>query len=235
MSIPVTDCWPKSWRGLLDPNYPVIGLGYDVATTAKKKSNPSCLALTQKIGGIYRNVAAVAFKSDDPEIAIALIEEALDLPHGLRVRRLCIDATSERFHAKNIKARLAGRVSTQLIISSESLDYLGEKMSWKHYLGNLLVNTFIDGDIEIPNEEWCKKMIRQVYTEGGSFASDVDEMGNHADYFDALKLSIEACGTKVSGPAEATAAGVGNSAKSNHRTGLKNPLLKRLHNKIRWS
>ena len=234
MPIPVTDCWPHAWKGLLDPQYPIIGIGYDVATTTKKKSNPSCIAVTQKIGMTYRNIAAVAFKTADPDVPLALIEEALDLPHGLKVRRLLIDATNERFFATNVKKQLSGRVTTQLVINSESLEVRGEKMSWKHYLGTLLVNCFVDGHLEIPNEEWCKKMIRQVYTEGGTFASDVDELGNHADYFDALKLSIEACGSQIAGPAQATAAPVGHSSKV-PRQGLKNPFLKRLKTKIRWS
>ena len=234
MPIPITDCWPPYWKGLLDPLHPQIGIGFDVATTAKKKSNPSCLCVTQKVGTIYRNVAAVAWKSEDPSVALGLIEEALTLPHGLKVRRLCIDATSERYFAQNVKKSLSGRVTTQLVISSESLEYMGEQMSWKHYTGNRLVNLFVDSQIEIPNEEWCKKMIRQVYTEGGSFASDVDEQGNHADYFDGLKLSIEAAGSEISGPAQATAAGTGHTTKA-ARSGLKNPLLRRIHQKIRWS
>ena len=205
-----------------------------MATTTKKKSNPSCLCVTQQIGLVYRNVAAVAFKSDDPDIPLALIEEALDLPHGLRVRKLAIDASNERYFATNVKKALSGRVTTQLIVSGEAIEFQGERMNWKTYLGNLLVNNFVDGNLEIPSDEWVKKMIRQVYTEGGSFGSDVDELGNHADYFDALKLSIHSCGGLFSGPAEAHPVAVGNSAKK-ARTGLKNPFLRNLKNKIRWS
>jgi len=232
--IPATDCWPKSWKGLLDPRYPKIGLGYDVATTTKKKSNPSCLCLTQMIGMTYRNVAAVAFKADDPDIPHALIDEALDLPHGLKVRKLCIDASNERYFATNVKKAFAGRVTTQLIVSGETLTYQNENMNWKTYLGNLLVNAFIDGYIEMPNEEWCKKMIRQVYTDRGTFAADVDEQGNHADYFDALKNSMHGCGSKLSGPAQAMAAGVGHKAKS-QRPGIKNPFALLRNIQSRWS
>lgn len=218
----------------LHPEHGKIGIGYDVATTEKGKSNPSALALTQQIGLDYIVRALLRWKTDNPKIAERIILFFVTaLPHGLRPRRLCIDATSERYFASNLKSDLAGKVPVELVISSESTEYLGEKMTMKSYLGNLLVNTIEDGQLSIPPEDWLKTDLRQVVRARGTFESEVAEDGGHADCFDAIKLSLHAL-ISAGGTAEASATPVSQVAGGYRvRGGIKNPLLKRKSNKQR--
>ena len=44
---------PRDWTSLLDPTAPRLGLGYDIATTTSKKSNPSPITLMQQKGLSY--------------------------------------------------------------------------------------------------------------------------------------------------------------------------------------
>ena len=110
------------------------------------------------------------FKTADPAVTEAIIREMLELPHSHKVRRLCADATSEKFFVANLRKSLAGRVVVEPVVSSETMEYRGEKMTVKAYLGNLLVNTVGDGRLLLPNAKWLERDLRQVKRENGSFA-----------------------------------------------------------------
>jgi phage FluMu gp28-like protein len=69
---------------------------------------------------------------------------------------------------------------------------MGEKMIFKQYLGNLLVNTIDDGYLALPKENWIQKDFRSVVRDRGTFEAEVDEEGRHGDCFDAVKLSLHA-------------------------------------------
>jgi len=49
----------------------------------------------------------------------------------------------------------------ELVIKSESINYLGESMNYKAYLGNLFVNTIDDGHLLLPQANWLRDDIRQ--------------------------------------------------------------------------
>jgi len=209
--IPINEVFPTGWRGYFAPAGRV-GVGVDVATTTKGKSNPSSIAIVQEVGLDFIARLIIRFKTNNPEVTYRLVEQCLDLPHGLRIRRICIDATSERFFSADLKAKLSGRAVVEPVVSSESIEYLGQKMSVKSYLGNLFVNTIDDGHLWLPSESWMEKDIRSVKSERGSFEADVDEDGNHADCFDSIKLALHALITN-GGPAEASAVSVGGLSR----------------------
>lgn len=184
---------PAGWPSYFDPGSPRIGLGLDVGTTTKKKSNPTVLAVTQEVGMTYFVRLIVSWKTKDPAIARTIISDVLTgLPFGFRGRRLCIDATSERYFAADLRRDLSGVIPVELIVSSESTEYMGEKMNYKLYLGNLLVNTVEDGYLALPKENWVQKDFRSVVRDRGTFEAEVDEEGRHGDVFDAVKLSLHA-------------------------------------------
>lgn len=219
------EVWPKDWKDLLTPFHPVA-LGFDVATTTKKKSNPSAIAVVQKVGLDFIVRAVCRWKTNDPAVSEAVLDEALDLPHGLRLRRVVIDATNERFFAANQRKRLRGRVAVELIVASESTQHRGEEMNWKTYLGNLLVNTVEDGRLLLPNEAWLKKDLRQPKRDRGSFTCEPDEDGNHGDCFDGIKLGLHGV-LGPGGPARASATPVGTyGAKPPQRAGILNPFAR---------
>jgi hypothetical protein len=206
----VASILPADWLASVDRAHSKLGLGLDVGTTTKEKSNPSVLALAQKVGNEVRWPLIVRWKSKDPEVAKAIIN-AVNLGVNsldLRVRKLCIDATSERYFAVGVRSAMVGKLPVDLIVSSENTEYGGETMLWKVYLGNLLVNLLEDGYGALPSLPWIKTDIRSVVTNKGSFDAEVVEDGGHGDVFDGCKLSLHAV-EGAGGPATATPAKVG--------------------------
>lgn len=203
----VADIIPPNWRDVMAERGP-CALGLDVATTAKKMSNPSGICLMQQVGLDYIARVVLRFKTSDPEVTEAVLRELCRLPHGLRVRKIHADASNERFFVAGLKARLAGVVPVVPVVNNETLIYKGEKMTWKQYLGNLVVNTCEDGHLLLPQAKWLEKDMRQVQRSGGSFEADVDAEGNHADAFDGIKLALAGL-VRGHGSAEASAAPVG--------------------------
>jgi hypothetical protein len=213
----VEKCLPAGWASFISPDHPRIGLGLDIGTTTKKKSNPTVLAVTQEVGMTYFVRLLVSWKTKDPAIARGIIDLVRNgIPYGLKARRLCVDATSERYFAADLRQHLLGIIPVDLIISSESTEYMGEKMIFKQYLGNLLVNTIDDGYLALPKENWIQKDFRSVVRDRGTFEAEVDEEGRHGDCFDAVKLSLHALITP-GGPIQASGAQVGTYASGQRR------------------
>jgi hypothetical protein len=225
--INIADVWPPGAWDLFGAGS--IGGGMDVATTTKAKSNPSSIAFTEKVGLDFIVRAVIRFKTDDPAISEAILVYALDRlrEREKRLRKFCIDATNERFFAANLATKLAGRVWVEPVVSSETMEYLGEKMTVKSYLGNLFVNTITDGHLLLPEASWLRDDIRQVKEDRGTFVAEPDEEGNHADCFDGIKQSLHAL-ISGAGPANASAAQVGNFGGTQKplREGIKNPFAK---------
>lgn len=224
-AVHIRDVWPTGWKDLLT-DHP-LAIGGDLATTTKQKSNPSSLAVVQKVQLDYIVRAVVRFKTDNEQFWEQILDEALDLPRGLRPRRISLDATNERFFASRQRQRLAGRCMVELVIKSEAIEYLGEKMLVKAYLGNLFVNTIEDGHLLLPQEDWLRADIRQVKRDRGTFVAEPDENGNHADAENAIELALHGL-ISNSGPAVAAAAAVGSFSAQQKplRPGIKNPFAR---------
>ncbi len=222
--ITISDILPPDWRDLIAP-VGSIGLGLDVATTAKKKSNPSAVTLIQMRGTDFIARLVVRFKTADPAVTETILRELLALPHGLKVRRLCVDATSEKFFCANLKKALGGLVVVDGVVNSETLVFRGAKMSYKDYLANMLINTIEDGRLLLPQAKWLEKDLRQTKRNGGSFESDVDAEGNHADATRSLELGLHAV-QQPGGRAEASAAAVGGLGQPARQRWWKNPLAR---------
>ncbi len=216
----IESAFPDDWKTRIGQGK--LGYGLDLATTANKKSNPSALVVVEGVGVDYVVRALVRWKTNNPAVTRAMVFRALDLPLDRRGRRLCIDATSERFFATDLHAALVGRIIVDLVIASEATEYLGRKMSFKSYLGNLVVNAANDGHLLLPSAPWVTKDLRQP--EGGTFIAEVDEEGNHADGFSALSLAIHAL-TVGGGPAVAIPSQVGGlSVGAPRRAGVRGPI-----------
>lgn len=220
--IPLSEVIPRDLPGLIRP-HSRLGMGYDIATTEKQKSNPSSVSLVEQIGVDYYARLVLRWKTADPEVAEAVIMGLLMLIAPRKPVKLCIDASNERFYAAKMKKALAGIVPVDLIVSSEATEYLGEEMSWKNYLGNLMVNTIEDGHLFVPNETWVKDDFRLVARDRGGFVTEVDANGGHGDTFDSTKLALHAL-IGPGGPVAAAAAPVGTYAAPGHGgRSLKNP------------
>lgn len=206
----ISQVLPAGWSSFISPDHPRLGLGLDVGTTTKQKSNPSVLALIQEVGMTYFVRLLVSWKTKDPAIARAILNLVIEgMPYGLRARRLCIDATSERYFAVDLRTAFSSKIPVDLIIASESTEYMGEKMIFKQYLGNLLVNTIEDGYLALPKENWIQRDFRSVIRDRGTFEAEVDEEGRHGDCFDAVKLGLHSL-IVPGGPIKADAVQVGS-------------------------
>ncbi len=214
---------PANWRDVFTRDHRRIGIGVDPATTTKKKSNPSAIAVIQQVGLSYFVRILLRFKTSDDRVTTGLIHElALELPHGLKVRRVCILATNERFYAGQLRRSLAGKVPVEAVIESEATQYLGEQMTVKAYLGNQLVNTIDDGYLPLPDEKWVQSDFRQVDRDKGTFNAEPDENGNHADGFCATGAGLHALIGR-GGPAQARAVTTGSFGGRKSSGGWKNP------------
>jgi hypothetical protein len=204
----VADILPRGWADLLDPMFPKVGIGFDVATTAKKTSNPSALAVVQQVDRMMFARLIVRWKAKDPQIAEALFRAILDALAGKFALRAAIDASSEKFFAVEFRRKFAGRCSVKLFVASEATQFRGEKLIQKTFAGNLLCNQLEDGLLALPAEAFIRNDFRLVVRDRGTFDADLDENGGHADTFDAVKLALW-CLLAKGGPVTAAAAGNG--------------------------
>lgn len=233
-SIRLADVLPRDLPAMLLP-HSRLGMGYDIATTTKEKSNPSSLSLVEQIGLDFYARLILRWKTADPAVAKAVILGVLMLLAPRRPVKLCVDASNERYYAAALKSDLGSIVPVDLIVSGEATEYLGEAMSFKVYLGNLLVNTIDEGHLFVANESWIKDDFRLVKRDRGTFDTEVDGNGNHGDTFDSTKLALHAL-VGGGGPVAASAAAVGTFGKpGNGGRSLRNPyahLHQRSHVKV---
>jgi hypothetical protein len=198
-----------------------------VATTDKKTSNPSGFTVMEKLNGLYWERLVVRFKSVDPEVSYAVIKSILDARPANEWRCLNIDATSEKYHAKNVQSKFRGRLRVNLIVNSENIIFENEKFSFKTLLGDLYVSAFQDGILALPPEEFVMADHRLVKKQAGGYVTEVDEEGNHGDTFDSGKLAYWGH-ISGSGKVSAGAVSVGTmSGKSPWRPGLIGSIAKR--------
>lgn len=170
-----------------------VGLGWDLATTTNKTSNPSSFSIVER-RGVEKIIRAILnWKLSDPEIAI---ERALRIakaiyarPEGGPARRLCVDATNERYFSQRVRTELSLYVPVELVIASETIELAGnEPMTMKQYLGGLLVAELDDNHLLLPPERFVRDDWRLVKKEKGQFVCEPDVDGKHGDTFDGSKL-----------------------------------------------
>lgn len=184
-----------------------VGIGFDVATTTKKLSNPSSVTVREKVGVEKFSRLIAIWKTTDPKVAkerlgriIAAVRARKD---GGPARRLCIDATNERYFAQDCRDEFGGELPVELVIASETLEVPGvpEPMTKKQYLGSRLVAEFDDNHEVLPPERYVKDDFRLVKKERGEFVCEPAPNGAHGDTFDSTKLADWAL-TSTSGALE---------------------------------
>ena len=220
------DGLPTDWRRFIVPGAPTV-VAQDPATTENAKSNPSGLAIAQRVGGSIRYPVICRYKTADDRLQKAILREACDLPEGTRVNRVGLDATNERFYAGQVAREMREIAPVELIVGSEiprELESLPtrERMNFKSYTGNLLVNLLDDGIVDLPVSRWLKDDWRLVVRSKGGFDNLVDSSGNHGDTFDAAKIAAYLL-MKRGGPTEVTPMAVGNPESETRKTNFMRP------------
>jgi hypothetical protein len=174
-----------------------VGLGFDVATTTKAKSNPSVLSIMEE-HGVERIVRAfIIWKTRESDVATERLRRVVGSIRkrpGGRARALAVDATNERYFADALVKELSADIPVLEIVSSESATgvSLEEAMNWKEYLGEQYVGVLEDNHLTLPPEAYVRIDHRLVRKDRGRFVCEPDEDGRHGDTFDAGKLALHA-------------------------------------------
>lgn len=174
-----------------------VGLGVDWATTEKTASNPTALTVMEQRGADHVGVATFVWKTRDPDLALArvraVVEAVAARPQGGRARRLCQDASSEKYHCANVAKALRGLVPVADIVAGETVERPGaEPITLKALLGNQLVGVIDDNHATLAPDRYLKNDFRLVRRDRGSFTTELGPNGEHGDTFDSHKLALHA-------------------------------------------
>jgi hypothetical protein len=171
-----------------------VGLGWDLATTTNETSNPSALTVMEEDGTDLIARAVVIWKTADPYLAKERVRQIVRAvghrAEGGRARRMAIDATNERYFAKEVASELGTDIPVELVVGSETVELAGaEPMTKKQWLGGLLVADLDDNKLTIPPDRYVREDWRIVKKEKGQFVCTPDSNGRHGDTFDSTKLA----------------------------------------------
>jgi hypothetical protein len=181
-----------------------VAAGLDIATTEKNTSNPTALTVAYEDGVDALCVVTFVWKTRDPAVAKERIRRTLTTinarPSGGRARRLCVDATNERYFATEVQREMADLVMVETVVSSETVEQPGsDPITKKAWLGNKLVAVFNDARIIVAPDRYLKTDMRLVRHHKGTLDSEVGPNGEHGDTFDSHKLAIHALTSTAGG------------------------------------
>lgn len=181
-----------------------VGIGVDWATTEKESSNPTAVTVMERAGVEKNALLTVVWKTRDPDLAIerlrSIVQTINARPAGGRARRLCQDATSEKYHCANVRKELGALVTVEDLVGSETIELPGkEPMTMKAYLGNKFIGELDDNHVTLAPERYIKEDFRLVKRDRGSFITDISPSGQHGDTFDSHKNASHALDSNSGG------------------------------------
>lgn len=194
-----------------------VGLGFDVATTTKGKSNPSAVSVVEEHGPEWVVRARFVWKTRDPGVADERLDRIIQcverrafhgsaavpaasgklaggttaLPGLARAVALAQDATNEKYYAETTRKRLRSRLPVILVVASERVEKPGldKPTNYKEYLGEQLVAKLDDNNLTLPPDAYTRTDYRLVMRDRGKFVCEPNDEGMHGDTFDADKLA----------------------------------------------
>jgi hypothetical protein len=186
------------YAGHTDPTA-TVGIGADLATTEKATSNPTAVAIVERRGIEFLVRMVLTWKTRDSALAQERMRRVVDAvrrgdgPRPRPARKLCVDATNERYFADDLAMKLQALVPVDQVIASERFERPGhEPMTVKTWLGSQLVGELEDNHVTLPPERYLREDFRLVKKEKGLFTCEPDVNGRHGDTFDAVKLALHA-------------------------------------------
>lgn len=178
-----------------------VGIGFDVATTTGDVSNPSAVTVRERVGGERFDRLKIVWKERQPQVARHRLERIVETvrrrPAGGGARRLCIDASNERYFATETADLFRHLIPTQLVIAGQTVtprpagyyEKDGE-VNYKTWLGDLESATVNDGRLALPPDRYVKNDYRMVLKDRGRYVCTPDAItGAHGDLFDSGKLA----------------------------------------------
>lgn len=192
-----------------------VGIGFDVATTTKGKSNPSALSVGEEHGPDFIVRARFVWKTRDPDVANERIDGVVRViaqrPGG-RAKAMAQDASNEKYYAESNLKRLRGKCPVYLVVSGESYKKAGldKPTNYKEYLGDQLVGKLDDNNLTLPPDGYTKMDYRLVMKDRGKFVCEPNDQGMHGDTFDSDKLALHALTKRGGGAGWAQATTIGS-------------------------
>lgn len=184
-----SDFIPDNWADCLASGN-MVSLGLDVASTVKKKSNPSGLAVMQRRGTEFHVPLEMRWKTKTKDVFFSILKGVIDMIPPAKRLALVVDSSNEKLFAESVRTELSSLIRVILVAGGDKVQYKGKDWQAKRLLGALLCNAYEDGVIAIPDVPWLLDDHRLVKREGDSFDADVDANGCHADNFDGEKLAL---------------------------------------------
>jgi hypothetical protein len=199
-----------------------VGLGWDLATTEKESSNPSAFTVLERVGQEWFARVILTWKTRDPAVAKArarlIVATVNARPEGGKARRLCVDATNERYFSVEVQRDLAAMVPVELVISSETVELPGEEpITKKSLLGNHLVDELDNNRGTLPPERYVKEDFRRQKRDRGSFECEIGQNGEHGDTFDSTKLALHALSSTAGAMVSTEGIVLGNQHRARRR------------------
>jgi len=197
-------------------------LGLDVASTEGKKSNPTSLSLAAQPGLKLVVPWTMWWKTSDPDITTERVCSVIGglLRLGVKIRRLCIDASGDRLFARSLAKVVMSRfgIPVSLCIATEAIVYLGDKVSLKYLQGHRLSSAVEGGQAELPFSRYMYDDFMRVSKAGGSYECSLGTNGEHGDTFDSVKQAQH--GFYSAGRAEAEGVAVGSQQGAKQRSDI---------------
>jgi len=176
-----------------------IGGGWDLASTEKDTSNPSCFTVMEQAGTEFVTRAALVWKTANPAVQIERVRKIIGAvarrKAGGRMRRIALDATGDRLFAKHAQQELArDGVPVELVVASETVEMPGydSPVTKKTWLGDRYVAALNDNKHTFPPERYFREDHRMPKKVRGVYVCEPASNGMHADTFDGGKLAQHA-------------------------------------------
>lgn len=172
-----------------------VGMGFDIATTTSETSNPSSVTVTEQLGVERFARGIFVWKEKKPQIVrerLRLIAGAVkDRKNGGAARRLCIDASNERYFAEETADELGDLLPCELVIASVAVQPPGydEKTNFKTWLGDMYSAAVNENKYALPSAEYVKQDHRLPVKDKGRYDCVPNMAGMHGDTFDSGKLA----------------------------------------------
>jgi hypothetical protein len=166
-----------------------VGIGVDPATTTKGTSNPTAVTVTEGEGNLRKSFIFI-YKVADPKIArerLARIIKVIACRPAGPARRLCLEATSEVFWARETAQELRSLIPVELVDVRRTVEPIPAGVdrapNYKNWLSELYAAAVNGNLYALPPGDYTKDDQMLVVKSAGLFTCEPQADGKHGDTF----------------------------------------------------
>ncbi len=209
-----------------------VGIGCDPATTTGDTSNPTSVTVGELAGVDFIEKAILVWKTREPKLARWRLAEIIKAVRARKTktpaRRLCIEATSEQYWARETAQELGGLVPVELIDVRNKVEPAPpgyeRDPNYKTWLSDLYAACINDNRAMLPSDEYVKEDHRLVGKSAGVYVCEPQPDGKHGDTFVSGALSLHAIKSTAGGITSVAGIVVGGSSV---HAAIRRPVLPR--------